>query len=213
MSRDPLARQSTSASDDTDAEVESDIDGDGSDDGHESVVASAAAASALDSAAASPTPVPAAAPQLGARFDLLPPRRDVGLVAVWNRRVGRAMGAITAREMRQFAIDAQESDDEGETAAQARTRTLLGRLDAVLNEVNKDNIPHSIPVADGQDLIDSVPAQSYTFFCVSVPRAALNNRVAEISLDAIDGDPDLVRVMGVWNHTLGGIYSESMTWS
>jgi hypothetical protein len=196
MSREPLARQSTAASDDTDAEVESDIDGDGSDDGHESVVASASAsASALDSDAVSPAPVPAVAPQLGARFDLLPPRRDVGLVAVWNRRVGRAMGAITAREMRQFAIDAQESDDEGETAAQARTRTLLGRLDTVLNEVNKDNIPHSIPVADGQDLIDSVPAQSYTFFCVSVPRAALNNRVVEICLDAIDGDPDLVRAM------------------
>lgn len=184
-----LARQATAASsgDDTEAEAESDIDVDGSDDGHESVISSAAVPT-LDPAAAS-----TAAPQLGARFDLLPPRRDVGLVAVWNRRVGRAMSAITAREMRQFAIDAQESDDEGETAAQARTRTLLGRLDEVLNEVNKDNIPHSIPVADGQELIDSVPAQSYTFFCVSVPRAALNNRVVEICLDAIDGDPDLVR--------------------
>ena len=202
MSSDPGRLSSAASASDTDAEVDSDAED------RESVAASDAASSPVATVdAAAPSAPAAAAPQLSARFDLLPPRRDAGLIAVWNRRVGRAMGAITAREMRQFAIDAQGSDDEGETAAQARTRTLLARLDTVLTEVNKDNIPHSIPVADGQELIDTVPAQSYTFFCVSVPRAAVNNRVAEICLDAIDGDPDLVRAHEYY--VIGGICSSS----
>jgi hypothetical protein len=85
------------------------------------------------------------------------------------------------------------SDDNDETPAQARNRALLASLDAVLNEVNKDSIPSSMPIMDGETKIDVVTAQSYQYFKVSVPPAQ-RHRAIKISLDAIVGDPDLVSI-------------------
>lgn len=143
------------------------------------------------------------------------PRKDAGLVAVWNRRIGQSLEAINDMDARRFHIKktgtisqfnrqhtmcpqihtrimTELSDDHEETPAQARNRALLASLDAVLNEVNKDSIPTSMPIADGETKTDVVTAQSYQHFKVVMPPAQ-RHRAVKISLDAIVGDPDLVR--------------------
>jgi hypothetical protein len=81
--------------------------------------------------------------------------------------------------------------EDGLTPAQARVNKLINSLDEVLNVVNAENIPHSTPLTDGEPKIDIVQAQNYQFFCVKVPPQNMGNKVVRISLDAIEGDPDL----------------------
>ena len=107
-------------------------------------------------ATAAPQPQHAMSPPSGG----MSPRRSgapSGITAVWNRRVARSIDALVERELRLTRLDdVEEEDAAGLTQAQRRVNGLIASLDEVLNQVNAENIPHSIPLSDGEQKIDIV---------------------------------------------------------